>query len=584
MEVWKAPATSAAGVIGYRDPVLWAINDQRASALRGNSLKLDKGSYLSVGDGTMTINGQPLQGSSLSLTRAPQISVLDTATGDYANYTLGMDTSAPPSLSAVGGGSKDMQAGNYSMVITPARTQTGGYNNPSERADVTIATSDQIAVTFPAMDTANGQNAWIVWVTTYADTLGADLNYLNGPWHRLRMLDDTEVDPSGGTINLEWLDAEVEFNELVSFNNDAPTDAEFVELINAVPIYISCQGPGNVVHPEATSPGPFIVPAKPGNIEAAPLELAFSSSPPETILGVVSAQGRLYLLTFNHLQIAQATPSDDVPIIIRPFWKDGFANPYQLVFVNGELYGFPVAGPSRSIGDGDLIEAQRNWAEDVAEIVLTWNPGQVLVGYDPYNDAVLFFHSADRLNDDGFWTTRWLMFGISQGFWIGDGEFSSSTKDQIVSGLATVGDRLDLIVGGRTGADAGSAKTVRFDAGDGSAWYIAPSISDSGVTLRDKVIKSVRVTGTLTDPTYAVYAYGPSDVIDVDAIEAGTGSTTGLKSLSNTAGVAQSPRQQINIPNAMQHTVRIAGDCSGSDLLDRVDQIVYEQSVMGVRR
>ena len=431
-------------------PVLWAINDTRGTALRGNVLKLDRGSYLGVGDGTFRVNGSTLAGTSMTLSRHPKIALYDPVTNTYTVFSLGMDTPTSGfSAAAAGGGTKGMQGGIYSIVLTPARKQTVGYNNPTDKFTVTISTNGQVEITFPAMDTANGQNAWIVWVTTFQATLGASLDYLEGPWFRLRLVDDTEVSPAGGTVNFEWLDAEVENNELVSFNNDAPTDAEFVELLNAIPVWLSCQGQGYATHPEATSPGPFIVPAKRNNIEAAPLELAFSSSPPETILGAVSAQGRIYLLTINHLQIAQATPSDTVPILIRPFWKDGFANPYQLVFVNGNLYGYPVAGPSRSVGDGDEIEAERSWAADVYEIIQHWNPGQVLVGYDPENDMVVFIHSADRLNDAGFWTSRMLGFGIPQGFWIFDRRITSDTQDCIVSGLATIGDRLELLIGGR---------------------------------------------------------------------------------------------------------------------------------------
>lgn len=457
MEVWAEQTATVGSLVGWRMPRLYAVNDQRGVSLTGNVQKLDKGSFLGVGSGTFYLNGQPLAGTSLTLTRRPTIALYNATAATYSVFPLGMDTSVPPTLSAQSGGTKGMQAGNYSMVITPARKETLGYNNPSLRADVTIATDDVVETTFPAMDTANGQNAWIVWVTTYADSLGADLNYLNGPWHRLRLIDDTEVSPAGGAVDLEWLDAEVENNEIVSFNNDPPTDAEFVEDMNTNLVYISCQGQGNVIHPTATSPGPFIVPSKPNNIEASPLELAFSSSPPETILGAVMAQGRIYLLTINKLQIAQSTPSDVVPIIIRPFWYDGFAGPDQLVFVNGTLYGFPVAGPSRSVGDGDQIEAERDWAEDVAEIVLGdstaansgWNPGQVLVGYDPFNDMVVFIHSADHINDAGYWTSRLLGFGISQNFWVYDGLISSNTHDCIVSGVATIGDRMELLIGGR---------------------------------------------------------------------------------------------------------------------------------------
>lgn len=463
MTVWKAPDTTIDELTGWQMPVIFAVNEQRGTALRGNVLKLDKGSFIGVGSGVFRLNGQPLAGTSLTLSRAPKIALYDAATNTYTVFTLGMDTPVPPGLAAVGGGSK-MQGGSYSMVITPARKETDGYNNPSDRADVTIATNDLIQITFPAMDTANGQNAWIVWVTTFADTLGADLNYLNGPWHRFRMFDDTEVSPAGGTVSVEYYDAEVETNEIISFNNDPPTDAEFVEFLNKLPVWISCQGQGNQIHPAATSPGPFIVPAKPTNIEAAPLDLAFSSSPPETILGAVSAQGRIYLPTINKLQIAQSTPNDAVPILIRPFWFDGFANPYQLTFVNGVLYGYPVAGPSRSAGDGDPQAAERNWAADFAEIIAKWYAGQVLVAFDPENDAVVFFHSAHRLNAAGFWTTQWLMYGIPQQFLIGAGEIGAeaylpdgtidpidnwNTRDNIVCGVATISDRLDILISGR---------------------------------------------------------------------------------------------------------------------------------------
>lgn len=468
MEVWKAPDTSLTGAIGWQMSVLFAMNDQRGVALRGNAIKLDKGSILSVGSGTLYVNGDPLAGSSLTMTRAPKLSLFNATAETYTNFTLGMNTPTGITAAAVAGGTKGMQAGIYSLVVQAARKETGGYNLASLKATVTIATNDKVRVTLPAMDTAAGQNAWRISVTTFQATLGSELNYLEGPWFFYQpagapvncTCTDADVSSAGGTFDIEWLDAEVERNDTVDFTvpDDPPTDAEFVALLNNIPVWISCQGQGNTTNPTMTSPGPFICPAKPGNVEAAPLQIAFSSSPPETILGVVSAQGRLYLLTINHLQIAQATPDDFVPILIRPFWKDGFANPYQLVFVNGNLYGFPVAGPSRSVGDGDEIEAERDWAEDVAEIVLGngstgsgWNPGQVLVGYDPFNDGVVFFHAADRLNDAGWWTTRWLMFGISQGFWIGDGEFSSDTEDQIVSGVATISDRLEIIIGGRGG-------------------------------------------------------------------------------------------------------------------------------------
>lgn len=461
MEVWQTYSINLSGLIGWRMPRLSVANQFRVITLTGNINILDRGSIIGVGSGTVYLNGQTLAGESMELDRQPQIALFDPATATYDVFPLGLQEATKPTLAAVGGGTKGMQGANYSIVVTEARKETVGFGNPSDRADVTISTNDQVAVTFAPLNTP-GANARIVWVTTFADSLGGDLNYLNGPWHRLRLIDTTEVPAAGGTINLEWLDAEVEFNELVSFNNDAPTDAEFVENLNSYPIWISCQGQGWNLHPEATSPGPFIVPAKPNNIEAAPLEFAFSSSPPETIIGSYPAQGRIYLETLNKLQIAQSTPDPNVPILIRPFWNIGFALPEQVTFFGGKLYGVPVNGPTRSAGDGDPSSIENDWAADVWEITQRWNPGQMMIAADPFNNAIVLFHIADRLNSAGFWTTRWLMYGISEGFWISAGEFGHevfddngnpigdwNTRDNIVCGVATVQDRLELLISGR---------------------------------------------------------------------------------------------------------------------------------------
>ncbi len=223
-----------------------------------------------------------------------------------------------------------------------------------------------------------------------------------------------------------------------------------IESLNTNLIWTSVQGQGFATNPEATSPGPFLSPAKPNNIEAAPLELAISSSPPETIIGTIpGAQGRIYLETTNHLQIAQSTPSDIVPIIIRPLYHSGFATWEQAVFVNGVLYMCPVAGPTRSAGDGDESYIEHDWAADVFEITRDWNPGQSMIAHDPKNNLIILIHTADHLNDAGFWTTRMLGYGLSQGFFTFDRVKSSDTKDEIVCGCATVGDKLILISSGR---------------------------------------------------------------------------------------------------------------------------------------
>lgn len=390
----------------------------------------------------------------LSATREPQIAIYNPLSGTYAHYTLGMNTPTAPTLAAVGGGTKGMQGGNYSGIIYPARNETVGYNNPSPRADVTITTGDKIRVTFPAMDTTNGQNAWLYHGTMFSQSLGADLQYLNGPWRFVIKVTDADVNPAGGTFDIEYLDGEIVGNEIASFDNDAPPQGEFFELLNFNPVLLSCRGPSFSragVETTDPSPGPFIAPSKPRNIEAFPVGIQFSSSPPETIIGGVSALGRIYLLTPNTLQIAQATPNDTVPILIRPFWRDGFANPEAVVFENGNLYAFTLGGPARSRGDGDVIDAEKDWAASMTEFTDQWIPeaGHVMTAYWPGRDAICYFHVCDSLNDQGFWTTFVLVYGLAQRELIGTARISQEDRDSIVCGVATVGEKLHFLMGGR---------------------------------------------------------------------------------------------------------------------------------------
>jgi hypothetical protein len=126
--------------------------------------------------------------------------------------------------------------------------------------------------------------------------------------------------------------------------------------------------------------------------------------------------------------------------------------------------------------------------------------------------------------------------------------------------------------------------TFAFDEGGGVEWWIVPQLTDSGVELRDKVIKAVRVTGLVTSANVKVYTYGPSDPVVVADLEDGTNSVTGAVSLPNTTNVAQSPRLPVDCKNAMLSTVRVAGTWDGTNPRNRIDEILYELARQGVRR
>lgn len=122
-----------------------------------------------------------------------------------------------------------------------------------------------------------------------------------------------------------------------------------------------------------------------------------------------------------------------------------------------------------------------------------------------------------------------------------------------------------------------------FDEGLGNTWFIVPQLSDSGIELRDKVVKPFRVTGKVSNARGKIYRYGPTENIDIDAIEAGTGYAT-VVPLIDTTQVVQSKRHPVNVPNAMLHTIRIEGQWDGTGERDRIDEIIYEVAQQGIRR
>ena len=128
-------------------------------------------------------------------------------------------------------------------------------------------------------------------------------------------------------------------------------------------------------------------------------------------------------------------------------------------------------------------------------------------------------------------------------------------------------------------------RTMRFAAGTaGNSWYLVPAIVDSGSELRSKVVKAVRATGKFTDAALQVYTWDVTSDINVSDLEAGTNSVTGDIALADTTQVEQSPRFQVNCPNAVLSDVRIEGTWDGSGQPDRIDEMVLEIAVEGVRR
>lgn len=128
-----------------------------------------------------------------------------------------------------------------------------------------------------------------------------------------------------------------------------------------------------------------------------------------------------------------------------------------------------------------------------------------------------------------------------------------------------------------------AVNTMTFDAGIGNNYFLCSQLSDGGNDLRSKTIKSLRATGKLTNASMQSYSYDVSGGIDVTEIEDGTNPSVSV-TLPNSSQVAQSPRQNVNVPNSVLSAVRIEGNDRGEDERDRIDELCQEWAEAGVRR
>jgi hypothetical protein len=128
-------------------------------------------------------------------------------------------------------------------------------------------------------------------------------------------------------------------------------------------------------------------------------------------------------------------------------------------------------------------------------------------------------------------------------------------------------------------------ETARFDArGGGSSWYLVPQLSDGGIELRDKTVKSFRVTGKLTSPQFCIYGYGAQVPIVVSDIEDGINSTTPKIPLPTTIEVEQYAQVTVNVANVGTYTWRLEGVWDGTGDPDRIEEAICQVAQQGIRR
>lgn len=635
--VSPTPASTTSGLTGITPHALQDLDFYRASFARGSAIRLPNGHLFSAGQGAFRLDGDLLS-APLTLTNHVQFSKYNSVTGTYTNYTLGMSPTGSTTCAAVAGGTKNMAAGDYSVRLCPARTATNGYNNPMAKATVTLTANQRVEITLPTADTTNGQDAWKVFGSLYnasvqasvqgpwylvsrgnplsdilrinprgtlaitngsaavvgtdtfflTDLVAGDVLTIDGNSYTVSAITtDTAMTLTGnasttasgvtGTITkavYEWLNAEIQRGTILDFDNDTPPRASFVASLGGVPVLVSCRGAAPIGLSGDYNPGPTLQPSKPLNIEAFPTSARVSISPPETILGVVDAQARIFLTTENRLHFASFVSNDaKSPIVTRPFWRSGFRNPYCLVFINGYLYGFTNRGPTRSIADGDEGSEEFTFADRVSTVFSPWIPERVLVAYDAKNEAICFIHNNDHKNANDKWTVNVLCFNLRSQVWSPIIVIESSASDIIVSGAATVSGNLYLNLLYRT-AGVYTCKTFKWDAGvNNIGWSLVTEFMSDGDYPSDMCITGVRVTAHTNGGNAGVYGVRSGEQ-NFESINLGSSaSVSGTLTLPISTYVKISEWYKLNCKALQQAAFGVAGNYDGTGIRHRVDLI-----------
>lgn len=477
-----------------------------------------------------------------------------------------------------------MRAGAYSVRVCRKNTQTLGYSNPSDaQSPVTLVAGQWIKITFnEAMIT--GQDAYDVYVSQFQDSgVATVMPEYNGPWYLLTTITKDMLKTTATPLGTEtatvfyiaYSDAEVVSSlKILSFDNFEPKEAEFVDIINGIPIYFSCLGKGNTAKLQGTSPGPCAIPSKPSNPEAVFLNKAFTTAGSDYILGEFNAKSRIYVLCQNSLQTIILTAVDEEPITFRSLWNCGFKNPYNVTFVKEYLYGFSSQKIVRSVAGGDNSAIEFEFANDVHDYVENWEVGHVLVAYDPKNRMVCYFYTAGGKDGD-YWYTIVLPFLIDQQIWNPPIILKKDDQDFIVSGAAVINDQLVFLAGGLVGGNI-TMNTYVFDGGDSDQkdWYLAWNYSDDGDELQGKGIRGFTVTGQFADVGTKIDLYGvaPDGIFDLTNLYAGTSPDESLTIGTLASNIHRSRFKTTDWSNYFLYSLRMSG--SFTDTPDRLDSII----------
>lgn len=396
---------------------------------------------------------------------------------------------------------------------------------------------------------------------------------------------------SGNETFFEYLDGEL--GGVASGTNFEPPECEWItEFANTVH-FVSCYGKKTVTRNDGASPGNYVVPWKDINHEAAPPEWRVSIG--DEITGMAVAGGKLFCLTANDVkfvtvtgrtELARLNPTQlDMPFTSRPFWTKGGIKPTNIIVIQGDVFLYSGRTVLRSPSTADTNVVPFEIGLPISDLTESFFEGHVHLGHCGKNQQLCLISSASKKNTDGYWVSEILPYSLQKNQWLPVITVSSSTRDMIVSGVATISGRMEFLAGGRVSGGAFTMSTFRYDelSGEIIPWYVAFQPSDSGDESRAKQIEWFRFTGRVHDPIAQIHGSTWDDPeLSISDIEDGVNSASGDITFDDTTSIYRDFRTEHLVMDLSLWCLRFAGTYPGSGAVDRLDEVVVGVSAHGI--
>jgi hypothetical protein len=197
------------------------------------------------------------------------------------------------------------------------------------------------------------------------------------------------------------------------------------------------------------------------------------------------------------------------------------------------------------------------------------------VAYDPKNKAVCFFYSGAEKRGN-YWVTKVRCFLIEKGIWNPEIILRKTNSDFIVSGVATIGNYLVFLAGGRTSTTQCTVGTYVFDGGDNEVkdWHLAWNYTDDNEELTPKNIKGATVTGRFSHATntkFKVYGVKNDGIFDFTSLRSGINAQYEYSFGTTSGNIVRKRYRMSDAGSYPLYTIRMEG--SYTTVVDRLDEV-----------